>query len=110
MLAGHDTHALHIEQRHTNFANGFGRKPYASRNARKKRNRRRLPQALVINCCFESMLAAALKDASYTGPVTRVHRPDFRRKPAGLHNKFPFGMSQPDNFSAWKRISQAADC
>src|SRR5260370_37630754 len=101
-----DTNAVRVKDRHPELANGVGGKSNSSGNVSEERQRRRLPQSLVIDGDGEAPFAGSSDDFAQRAVRTSVYFPDVRCQFAAVDKLFPARMGKPNDFSVRKRFAQ----
>ncbi len=99
-------HALVVKYRHAKLPNRMRRKSNSPLDAAQKRQRRRLPQPLIINRRLPLRRTHSRNRRPHRSPIPRLHVSNLRSQPAALDQPSPSWMREPDNFGGGERITQ----
>src|SRR5260370_25327882 len=103
------TDAIGVEDGDTKLTNRLRGKPDPARNTAKERQRRRLPQSLIVDCSCELFLPDSSDDFAQGVVRASFRLPDLRCQSATVDQRLPARMGHPNDFSFRKRLAQASD-
>src|ERR1700694_4689106 len=103
------TDAIGVKDREAEPANRLRGKPDPARNTAEERQRRRLPQSLIVDCRREVLFADSPDDFAQGVVRASFRLPDVRCQVAALDQRFPARMGKPNDFSVWKRFVDAGE-
>src|SRR5271155_1177737 len=98
--------AIGIEDGNTKLANRLRGKTNSAFDAAKKSQRRRFPQALIIDRGIPASGSQALDDLAQRRDGPSFGGPDLRGQVAALNQEFPARVRQPDYFAGRERFTQ----
>src|SRR5256885_15324686 len=103
------SNAIGVKDRHAELTNRLRGEPDPTWNAAQERQRRGLPQPLIIDGRRKLIFADPSDDFAHGFVGTSFRLPDFRCQFAALDQRFPARMRQPNDFSFRERFTKAGD-